>query len=139
MDLIPLTAYKKQAIKGDDVEDVKKLVGNRIRQLRKGKGLSQEELGYKSELHYTHIGAIERGEKNWSIDTLVKVAGGLNVTVNDLLVLPSKPENAKSLKKTIIAEINESSPNALQLFSDMVRGVKLMEANLTIQRKSKRK
>ena len=73
MDLIPFTAYKKQAIKGDDVEDVKKLVGNRIRQLRKGKGLSQEELGYKSELHYTHIGAIERGEKNWSIETLVKV------------------------------------------------------------------
>lgn len=139
MDLIPFTAYKKQAIKGDDVEDVKKLVGNRIRQLRKGKGLSQEELGYKSELHYTHIGAIERGEKNWSIETLVKVAGGLKVTINDLLIQPSKPEDIKSLKKGVIAEINQASPEALKIFSDMVRGVKLMEANLTIQRKSKRK
>ena len=139
MDLIPFTAYKKQAIKADDVEDVKKLVGNRIRQLRKGKGLSQEELGYKSELHYTHIGAIERGEKNWSIETLVKVAGGLKVTINDLLIQPSKPEDIKSLKKGVIAEINQASPEALKIFSDMVRGVKLMEANLTIQRKSKRK
>ena len=61
------------------MEDLKKLVGERIRQLRKERGLSQEKLGFKSDLHYTHIGAIERAEKNWSIDTLVKVAEGLNV------------------------------------------------------------
>jgi transcriptional regulator with XRE-family HTH domain len=121
------------------VEGVKKLVGDRIRQLRKERGLSQEELGYKSDIHYTHIGAIERGEKNWSIDTLVKVAGGLNVTVNDLLVLPVKPGDIKTLKKAVIAEISESSPEALKLFSDMVRGVKSMEAKLTIQKRTRKK
>jgi transcriptional regulator with XRE-family HTH domain len=121
------------------VEDVKRLIGERIRKLRKERGLSQEELGWKSDLHYTHIGSIERGEKNWSIDTLVKVAGGLNVTVNDLLALPSKPEDIKNLKKAIIAEVNESSPGALKIFSDMVRGIKSLEANLTIQKKSKKK
>jgi transcriptional regulator with XRE-family HTH domain len=121
------------------VEDVKKLVGDRIRQLRKEKKLSQEELGYKADLHYTHIGAIERGEKNWSIDTLVKVAGGLNITVNDLLVLPSKPEDIKKLKKTITTEINEFSPETLKIFSDMVSVIKSLEASLTIQKKSKKK
>jgi transcriptional regulator with XRE-family HTH domain len=126
-------------MRGDIVEDVKRLIGERIRKLRKERGLSQEELGWKSNLHYTHIGAIERGEKNWSIDTLVKVAGGLNVTVNDLLTLPSKPEDIKNLKKAIIAEINESSPEALKILSDMVRGVKSMEANLTIQKRTRKK
>jgi transcriptional regulator with XRE-family HTH domain len=121
------------------VEDVKKLIGDRIRQLRKERKLSQEELGYKSDLHYTHIGAIERGEKNWSIDTLVKVAAGLDVRVNDLLVLPLKLEDIKNLKKTIIAEINGSSPEALKIFSDMIRGLKAMEANLTIQKNSNKK
>jgi transcriptional regulator with XRE-family HTH domain len=121
------------------VEDIKKLVGDRIRQLRKAKGYSQEELGYKADLHYTHIGAIERGEKNWSIDTLVKVAGGLNVTINDLLVLPSKSEDIKILKKSMIAEINESSLAALKVFSDMVRGIKSMEANLSTQKKLTKK
>lgn len=121
------------------MEDVKRLIGERIRTLRKERGLSQEELGWKSDLHYTHIGSIERGEKNWSIDTLVKVAGGLNVTINDLLALPSKPEDMKSLKKAIIAEINQASPEALKIFSDMVRGVKAMEANLTIQKRTKKK
>ena len=119
------------------MEDFKKLVGDRIRQIRKEKGLSQEELGYKSDLHYTHIGAIERAEKNWSIDTLIKVASGLNVTVNDLLVFPPKPEDIRILQKAIIAEIKESSPEALKIFSDLVKGVKSMEANLTIQKKSK--
>jgi transcriptional regulator with XRE-family HTH domain len=121
------------------VEDVKKLVGDRIRQLRKKRGLSQEELGYKSDLHYTHIGSIERGEKNWSIDTLIKVARGLNISVNDLLTLPSKPEDIKSLKKKIIEEINESSPESFKIFSDMVRGIKSMEANLIIQKRTKKK
>lgn len=121
------------------MEDVKKLIGDRIRQLRNEKGLSQEQLGYKSDLHYTHIGAIERAEKNWSIDTLIKVAGGLKVTVNDLLVFPLKPEDIKILKKSIIAEIKESSPEALKIFSDMVKGVKSMEANLTILKRNKKK
>jgi len=121
------------------VEDVKKIIGDRIRQLRKERKLSQEELGDKSDLHYTHIGAIERGEKNWSIDTLVKVAGGLNVTVNDLLVLPLKPGDVKNLKKNVIEAINESSPEALKVYADMVRGVRTMEANLTIQKKRKKK
>ncbi len=139
MDCIALIAYKISHEGDISVEDVKKLVGDRIRQLRKQRKLSQEELGYKSDLHYTHIGAIERGEKNWSIDTLVKVAGGLNVTINDLLVLPSKPEEIKKLKKAITKEINESSPEVLKIFSDMIRGLKSLEANLTIEKRMKKK
>lgn len=120
------------------MEDVKKLIGVRIRQLRRERKLSQEDLGYKSDLHYTHIGAIERGEKNWSIDTLVKVAKGLKVTVNDLLVLPSKPEDIKKLKKILTTEINECSPEALKIFSDVVSGINSLETNLTIQKKHKK-
>ncbi|MBP7090774.1 MAG: helix-turn-helix transcriptional regulator [Syntrophorhabdaceae bacterium] len=125
-------------MKGDNVEDVKKLIGVRIRQLRKERKLSQEELGYKSDLHYTHIGAIERGEKNWSIDTLVKVAKGLKVTVNDLLVLPSKPDEIKNMKKTIVAAVNGSSPEALKIFFDVVSGINSIETNLIIQKKQKK-
>jgi hypothetical protein len=56
-----------------------------------------------------------------------------------LLAVPSKPEDIRNLKKAVIAEINESSPEALKIFSDMVRGVKSMEANLTIQKRNKKK
>ena len=90
--------------------DVKKLVGDRIRQLRKDKGLSQEKLGYESELHCTHIGSIERGQKNCSIDTLIKVAKGLNVEVADLFNFPMPPADAKKMKKSLVEDIDASSP-----------------------------
>jgi len=106
------------------LEDVKKLVGDRIRQLRKEQGLSQEKLGDKADLHYTHIGSIERGEKNWSIDTLIKVAKGLNIEVADLFNFPIPPTQAKKIKKSLAEEINASSPETIKILSDLLRGLK---------------
>lgn len=41
--------------------------GERIRELRKQKGMTQEQLADKAKLHNTYIGTVERGEKNMSI------------------------------------------------------------------------
>ncbi|MGD6900376.1 helix-turn-helix domain-containing protein [Bacillus infantis] len=49
--------------------DLLKLVGNRIRIVRKGKGLIQEDLAEKCGLQYTYIGELERGERNISLLT----------------------------------------------------------------------
>jgi transcriptional regulator with XRE-family HTH domain len=51
---------------------------------RKSADLSQEELGFLSNLHRTEIGALERGRLP-RIDTLLKLAGALEVTPNELL------------------------------------------------------
>lgn len=106
------------------VADVKKLIGDRIRQLRKERGLSQEKLGYESELHYTHIGSIERGQKNWSIDTLIKVAKGLNIEIVDLLIYAMPPADTKIMKRSLIEEINTSSPETIKILSDLLKGLK---------------
>ena len=58
--------------------------GNRIRSLRKEQGLSQEELGFKSNLHRTYIGMIERGEKNITLVNIKKIADALNIRLTDL-------------------------------------------------------
>lgn len=58
--------------------------GKRIRKLRKEKGLSQEELGFKSGLHRTYIGAIERGEQNVSLDNIGKLARALKTSISEL-------------------------------------------------------
>ena len=107
--------------------DVKRLIGDRIRQLRKEKGLSQEKLGYESELHCTHIGSIEMGQKNFSIDTLIKVAKGLNVEVADLFNFPMPPAEAKRMKKSLIEEINVSSPETIKILSDLLTGLKSLK------------
>jgi transcriptional regulator with XRE-family HTH domain len=47
--------------------------------------LSQEQLAERADLHHNYVGEIERGEKAATIDTLVKIAKGLNVRVRDLV------------------------------------------------------
>lgn len=66
--------------------NITKAVGSTIRDLRKSQGLSQEKLAEKAGLHRTYIGALERGEKSPTVDTLVKIVLALNVSLNDFFV-----------------------------------------------------
>ena len=59
--------------------------GERVRETRKEKGLSQEELSFKANLHRTYIGMIERAEKNITLVNIEKIANALEVSVSDLL------------------------------------------------------
>ena len=58
--------------------------GERVRELRKEKGLSQEELSFKADLHRTYIGMIERAEKNITLINIEKIANALDVSIKDL-------------------------------------------------------
>jgi transcriptional regulator with XRE-family HTH domain len=52
--------------------------------LRRRAGLSQEELGFRAELHRTEIGQLERGHRLPRMDTIVKLAGALSIPPGDL-------------------------------------------------------
>jgi transcriptional regulator with XRE-family HTH domain len=58
--------------------------GDRVRELRKGRGLSQEQLGHVAGLDRTYIGGVERGERNISLDNIWLLADALNVSPSDL-------------------------------------------------------
>jgi len=66
---------------------LRKKFGMRVRDLRKQLGLSQEELGFKSNIHRTYIGAVERGEQNVSLDNIGRIAKHLKVTLSELFKL----------------------------------------------------
>ena len=59
------------------------LFGNKVKTFRKEKGISQEELAYRSELHRTYIGMIERAEKNVTLKNIEKIANGLGISVQE--------------------------------------------------------
>jgi transcriptional regulator with XRE-family HTH domain len=58
--------------------------GKRVRELRKQKGWSQEDLADEAGLHRTYVGSIERGEQNVSLDNIEKIAKTLSVSVEYL-------------------------------------------------------
>ena len=65
-------------------QDILKVFGNRIRQLRLEMRLSQEELAEKAGVHRTYIGMIERAEKNITLCNIEKIASALNIRLTDL-------------------------------------------------------
>ena len=62
------------------------LLGKRIKQLRKAKGLSQLELAVRMENHSEQIGRIERGKHNVTVCTLRQIAGALDTTLAELFI-----------------------------------------------------
>ena len=69
-------------------------LGQRIRALRKARGWTQEELGHRAGMDYKYLGAIERGERNFPVDVLARLASGLGAPVHALFIFdaPDEPE-----------------------------------------------
>ena len=62
-------------------------LGTAVRELRARRGISQEELGFRADLHRNYVGAMERGELNPTLRTLLRVSRGLDVTLLELVTL----------------------------------------------------
>jgi transcriptional regulator with XRE-family HTH domain len=67
-----------------DAIAVRKRLGDRVRKLRKARKWSQEELAHQSGLARSFTGAIERGEKDLRLTTLVKLANTFRVALGEL-------------------------------------------------------
>lgn len=61
------------------------VVAANLRRIRLEKGLSQEALADRANLHRTYVGCVERNEKNISIDSMERLARALEVDLRELL------------------------------------------------------
>jgi XRE family transcriptional regulator, regulator of sulfur utilization len=66
------------------VQDIQRHIGDTIRTLRLKKGWSQDVFADRSGLNRAHVGEIERGESNVTIQTLKIIADTLGVRIADL-------------------------------------------------------
>ena len=64
--------------------DIKIKFGAKVRKLRQAKGLSQEAFADICGLHRTYVGAIERGERNVSLENIEKIARALGISIASL-------------------------------------------------------
>ena len=62
-----------------------KRFGAVLRELRRERGLSQEELAFESDLNHQFISLLELGQRSPSLETVYKVATGLGLLGSELL------------------------------------------------------
>jgi transcriptional regulator with XRE-family HTH domain len=66
--------------------------GALVRERRRAKGLSQEELAFLSKLDRSYLGGVERGERNLSFVNVVRLSEGLGIKLRDLLEEFEEPD-----------------------------------------------
>lgn len=66
------------------MSDIAKIIGQRIRNYRTQKGLSQEKLAELAGCHPTYIGQLERGEKNATLESVEKIASAMDISLSEL-------------------------------------------------------
>lgn len=95
--------------------DYKKL-GRRIREERKKLSLTQAQLAESIDISDTYMGAIERGERSLTLDTLVRLVDRLGVTVDYMLS----------------DSVADSDSNILEQFKQVIDGQPLERKQMAI-------
>lgn len=74
------------------IMDIKVKIGQRIKELRKNIGISQEALAYQAEVDRTYVTDVENGRRNVSVEILDRLIKALDVSIAEFF-------NAKEFKK----------------------------------------
>ena len=93
-----------------------KALGKRVREERQRLHLTQAELAESIDISDTYMGAIERGERSLTLDTLVRLVKRLGVTVDYMLA----------------DSVSDSDPNILEQFRQITDGQPLERKQLAI-------
>lgn len=72
--------------------DLQRAVGERLREIRSSRGISQEDFAAVLDVHRTYLGGLERGERNLTVRSVERLAERLGVAPLDLLAGPHDTE-----------------------------------------------
>ena len=90
--------------------DISAAIGKRIRTFRNAQGISLEELSFKADLNAAHLGQIERGLRNPTIETLNRIATALDISFYELIgsveEVPQKQPETNEIKRKIDAQLS---------------------------------
>ena len=61
------------------LDETTRVFGQRVRERRLELGLSQEAAAVRCGIHWTQLGKVERGQRSLRLETIVKIAAGLDI------------------------------------------------------------
>lgn len=98
------------------------IVGTNIREIRKQKKMTQEELAEKCDLQTSYLAGVERGDRNITLSTLEKITTGLEINAIDLFEL-----------ETPIKILPVETEQLIHLFADQLKTKSDREIQLVIK------
>jgi transcriptional regulator with XRE-family HTH domain len=111
---------------GELMKTTKELLGERIRELRKSRGLTQEQLAELVEIEQKHVSRLELGKSYPTIERLEKIAQAVNVplqTFFDFIHLADQQTQAKSIDE-MFKELDEDNRKvAYKIFRGVIRSL----------------
>jgi len=99
-----------------------KHLGRRIRDLRQKRKLTQDELSELAGMNSKHLGEVERGIINISIQNLDKIAESLNVPLLTLLDIEHQ-RSKEELCKDVIGILNEADYEQVRLIHRIITDI----------------
>ncbi|NDV28578.1 helix-turn-helix domain-containing protein [Desulfovibrio sp. JC010] len=96
------------------------LVGKRIRELRKKKGLTQAQLGSEADINDKYISEIERGSSKLTVNALNKIALALKVSAKDILDFDTIKPTRKELEEDLAWMIGKTSDEQIIFLHKLV-------------------
>lgn len=99
-------------------------IGQRIRKVRKARGLSQEELAEKVGISTTHMSHIETGNTKLSLAVFVELASSLGVRTDDLLS-DNSPNTRSASIDAIIRTLDSCSTQEIKIIEDILPAIKI--------------
>lgn len=101
----------------------RELLGARIKELRKKRGLTQEKLSEIIEIDPKHLSRIEVGKSYPSLQTLDKISKALKVELKDFFEFNQKVRNMKEFNKNVQNLLKETTPDMIPLILKVLRAI----------------
>lgn len=93
-------------------------IGKIIQKLRKGKGLTQEELAEKIDLSTNYLSKVERGLSVLNVEAFFKMASVLDFTLDDFGV--NTDSRIDETKKELVNRILASSEKEIKAYTELL-------------------
>lgn len=114
----------------------KEFIGKKIKEYRKINDFTQETLGEKAGLHYSYIGQVERGEKEPSLKSLIRIADALGIGVDKLLINYDLSSDASIRISNITDLLLKRDEKELEMIYTLLKDLtKILEHQHNIEKK----
>jgi len=100
----------------------KKLIGKRIKEIRRSKNLSQEQLAEKADINAKYLSRIERGTENPTLDMLIKLSIALDVEMWEIFDF-GHIKSHKELKGYFQSLVKTTDESTLRLALKVIRAL----------------